>query len=476
MPRSPKLTEPRMNPVSWKKDRSLRTALVVALIVRVVPLLAWINDTCLRDECTYLKLGKRFAEGEGMTSSSGWIWAPGYPFLLGLFETLTGIGGLVKIIQLPAALLSCVLVYELTRRAFPGNQKAAQLSAWMYALSPHMAFFAIRLWSEVLYGTILLGGLLLLLNSRDETDSEQASKGYKHTALVGFIGGICVLFRGVATYMLPIWLFSVLWNRWRNRRAWAQVVLLSAAAVLTVAPYSLHASEKFGGPMISDRTMGQMMWLGNNDFDPITFDYGNGQLSRRAFLRTSKQGRPEKECGSKKDAYERDVCQTEAGVAWIKDHPDTFVRRMPMRVAQLLNPHSLLTRHLRWGKFPGMPQWVDEFIILAGCAHSLVTLLVGAFAMTTRGRGAQAILFAGILSYHCAAIAVLAGLSRYRVPLEPLLMVYAAGVLTDPRAAWSALGEGPLRWRLWLTLGVMSIVTPLVLWYLPAGWPWWRSW
>ena len=45
-----------------------------------------------------------------------------------------------------------------------------------------------------------------------------------------------------------------------------------------MAPYSIYISKKMDAMVISDRTLGQMMWLGNNTFDPITFDYGNGQL------------------------------------------------------------------------------------------------------------------------------------------------------------------------------------------------------
>jgi hypothetical protein len=458
----------------WLVDRVLRHALVAAFLVRLIPLVAWMFDSCLRDECTYVRLAFRFGEGEGMTGSAGWIWAPGYPFLMGLFAGTMGWPEGIKVIQLPVSLLACVLVYQLARLAFPENRRAARIAAWMYALSPHMAFFAIRLWSEVLYGTILLGGLLLLLRSRDDVDQAVDRSGWVKTALVGLIGGICVLFRGVATYMLPIWMFSVLWGRWREKRAWAQVCLLAVVAASTVALYLMYASDKFEGHIVSDRTMGQMMWLGNNDFDPITFDYGNGQLARQAFKRTKKKGRSASKCGKKTFAYTRDKCQTEAGFAWIKANPETFVRRMPMRVAQLLNPHSLLTRHLRWGRFPGMPQWFDELIIVFGCLHSMGIMVLGAVGLAGCGRRSQAVLFSLILLYHCAAIAALAGLSRYRVPLEPLLMIYAAGVLADPKAFFSQVMAE--KWRGVVIVAGLCMLLPLVFWFLPAGWPWWRTW
>ena len=476
---APPVPEAEVDRRPWRYDKSLRWALLVGFLLRFVPLVTWAWDSCLRDECTYLKLADRFAQGEGMTGSAGWIWAPGYPFLMGLWEAAFGWGSGIKVVQLPVSLVACVLVYWLARHAFPEKRSVARLAAWMYAVSPHMAFFAIRLWSEVLYGTLLLGGLLLLLRSRDEVDASPDPRaaersGWWKTLITGVFGGICVLFRGVATYMLPIWMFALLWGRWRKPQAWAQVALLAVVAAATVTPYSLYASNKFEGRIVSDRTMGQMMWLGNNDFDPITFDYGNGQLSRSAFKRTKQKGRDPKECGSKKNAYTRDTCQTELGFAWIKANPETFVARMPMRVAQLLNPHSLLTRHLRWGRFPGMPQLVDEAIILFGCLHSLATIVLGAVGLAGRGRRAQAVLFSLILVYHCAAIAALAGLSRYRVPLEPLLMIYAAAVLADPRALLSSVRTAP--WR-GVVIGLgLCILLPLVLWYLPAGWPWWRSW
>jgi hypothetical protein len=466
--------------VKWYRDRQLWVALTLGTLLRVVPALYWWDDGCVRDECTYIKLAERFADGEGMTSSVGWIWAPGYPVLLGISRMLTGYASTFKGVQVFASIVNGVLVYLLAARAFAGREgpkllRPRRIALWLYMLSPHMAFFSTRLWSETLYTTVLLGALLLLLKARDALEaSPEGHKPLLMAAGVGGLVGICVLFRGVATYMLPILVVGMLWAHWRQGRAWLQGALLAIGAVIVVAPYSLHASEKFGGRIISDSTLGQMMWLGNNDFEPITFDYGNGKLSKRAFNRTRKQGRPA--CGDRDDAIGRETCQKEAGIEWIKDHPEEFARRMPMRVAQLMNPHSLLTRHLRWGRWPGMHQLSDELIILAGCLHSLFTILVGAFGLSARGRGAQPVVFGGILVYHCAAISVLAGLSRYRVPLEPLLMIYAAGVVASPRLALAELSSSKGHWRVWLTLAVMGAVTPLALWYLPAGWPWWRTW
>jgi 4-amino-4-deoxy-L-arabinose transferase-like glycosyltransferase len=508
--------------VQWYRDRVLWTAIGVAFLLRALPLWAWMKDGCLRDECTYLKLSHRFVDGQGITTSAGWLWAPGYPWLLSLHERFTGHAGAMKISQVAVSLLCIVLIYTLTQRVFSSSEdprRRARITAWLYALSPHLAFFSIRLWSEVVYGTILVGVLLVLQSARESWDDTSPPKWLGQVSLtvflalyalvsgaplwaaiavggalylvvrsekilslmstgilwagaVGVLAGICVLFRGVATYMLPILVLGVLWGRWRQSRAWLQACTLVSCAVLIVAPYSVHATEKFGDTVISDRTMGQMMWLGNNDFDPITFDYGNGQLSRRAFKRTTETGR--KPCADRKEAISRDECQAQAGFDWMKSNQLEFAKRMPERVAQLVNPHSLLTRHLRWGRWKGLPQWADEIIILVGALSSMLVMVGGAVGLAVRGRGGTGLVFSGILLYHVAAIAALAGLSRYRVPLEPLLMIYAAGLLADWRGSLQVLRE--CRWRRWVTGIGLLLFVPLVLWNLPAGWPWWRSW
>ena len=46
--------------------------------------------------------------------------------------------------------------------------------------------------------------------------------------------------------------------------------------LITVAPYSISASKTHGGFMVTDATAGHVLYLGNNDFPPLTFDYGNG--------------------------------------------------------------------------------------------------------------------------------------------------------------------------------------------------------
>lgn len=462
----------------WWKDRSLKWALLACFLLRVVPMVVWATKTCTHDECTYERMAKALLAGQGMTSTLGWLWAPAYPFLMAVMSRITGYPGSIQVLQLPGALLTQLLVALLARQVnqdgSEDGMKAARWAAWIYALNPTYIFYTCSDWSESLYGLVLMGAVVMLGRARGDLDLPLWKGSWRQPWMAGVLVGICVLFRGVATYILPIFLLGLAWGRWRG--AWRGVLALGLATVLTVAPYSVYASVKFGGLIISDRTLGQMMWLGNNTFPPATFDWGIGTLGKGAYSALEKSGRPP--C-PQKNAVLKDNCEVQQGMAWIQENPGEFLKRVPLRVSQLLNPHSFLTRHLRWGKWAGLPKWFDELLILAIPLFTILTLMTGTlgwFARANRSsRQSWYPVVAGlIVLYHVAAIAVLAGLSRYRVPLEPLWLVLGAGVLAEPKMLLDRIAAS--RWRLGLCLGTCGVLFLLILRYLPSGWSWWGSW
>lgn len=460
----------------WWKDRRLWWILGLGLLLRAVPLAIWNQERCARDECTYITIAQRWLDGEGMTSSVGWLWAPGYPFVLMLHGMVFGYASPAAVTQIPVSLGSVLMVVALARRVLRGHDErrvrdASHLAGLLMAVSPTFIFYAINLWSETFYVAGLLGALLLLDRARDRMDGP-LGRALLAAGLTGLLVGVCALFRGIATYAVPVYVVALLWGNARRPRAWAGAAVLVLVAALTVAPYSLHASKKFGGRVISDLTLGQMMFLGNNDFEPLSFDFGNGVLSPRKHEAYIATGRPH--CAPVDEVIERDRCETANGIAWIRENPETFLRRVPYRMAQLFTPHSMLTRHLRWGRWRGMPTWMVEGVIGWGAAWTLLVVWSGALGVAARARGARGVLLGGTLAYHALPVALLAGLSRYRVPLEPIFMIYGAALLTNPRGSLRILAQQPLRaWGAGLLLGLLI---PLTLYFLPAGWPEWRSW
>lgn len=448
------------------RDRSVYSAMAAGVVLRVLPLTLWSPNSCTRDECTYRQLAQGIVSGHGMTPHEGWLWAPGWPYVLAVFQAVLGTAFAGKGLQIAASVLSILLIARLTRRL--ADDRAARAAAWMLALHPTFIYFAGTLFSEVLYTALLLSAVLALLWSRED--------GPRRALVAGALVGTCVLFRGVATYMLPIFMVAAVWPaigepiRTAFAARWRHAAAIALAAVLTVAPYSLYASHRYGGLVISDATLGQMMWLGDNGFPPISFDWGSGQLENRVFNANTRKGRPH--CPKEMPAAKWDKCEVDHGVRWIKEHPAEFVRRIPLRLAQLVTPQTFLSRTLLWGKWPGTP-WEVKWALLTGTiATSFAVILGGGAAGMVRGKGPFAVLAGGIVAYHLLAIAMLAGLSRYRLPLEPFGVVFLAIALSDPRGTVEAIRAQP--WRALLAIAWIAVFLPLMLWLLPDAIPGWR--
>ncbi len=512
-----------MNPRWWRNDPVLRAAMLVAVVLRLALSLAWIDKPCVRDECVYEALAKAIVQGDGMVAMKGWLWAPGYPTLMAIHGFLTGFPASVQVTQALASAAIVFLLHRLGERRF--DRPTARIAAWTWALNPTMIFYSASQWSETIYTLLLVGGITAIDHARARAHGGDDGRGGDRVSAglaglgVGALVGLCVLFRGVAVAILPIFVVGLLWRRWRDRAAWAAAAACVLASVAVVAPYSAWATHRFGGLVVSDRTLGQMMWLGNNDFPPMTFDWGNGVRDEAEMQAVAATGRPH--CATPRRVVRQDACEVAAGRAWIAAHPEAFLRRVPLRLAQLAHPHTFLTRHLRERPELGLPAFLVESVVVTVVGFSVLGVLGGAAGWAawagrraptavgsppdasgegvTGGGGPppvpgvaplprthEAPIAGGsptlpvsdgvwldattglVVLYHAAAIGVLAGLSRYRVPLEAPVSLYAAALLAHPRASLRALGDGSAR-SLLAVLG-LALLAGLMAWFLPAGW------
>ncbi len=420
---------------STLRDRWILAALAVGFLLRILPFFIWFNDLgCTRDECLYDTISEAVKLGEGMQRNRGWMWAPGYAYTMAAAKFSAGKG----VLRLVQVVLSTVTIAMVAQLAEPlGDRKSARWAAWLMALNPTLIFFATRLWPETIYITLITGATLALLWSREGT--------WKRALLPGMLLGLCVLYRGVATFLAPVFALAVLWPvakaAWgdsvRANAGHAAALLLTAA--LVVAPYSISASARHGGLIISDATAGQMAWQGNNTFAPRTFDHG-----LQPPLEVLRMGRPH--CDEALPVAQWNACELRNAADFVAEDPVLFARRIPLRLAQLLNPNSFLTRTLREGRLEGVGPVVTELLCVWVVLWSLLVMWGGTVGAWARARGVFGAVAVGSVLYHLAVIACLAGMTRFRLPLEPLWTIYLALALSQPallRDAFEVQG-----WRL----------------------------
>lgn len=458
-----------LDPRTWFRDGWLWAALIVGLLLRAGTLAEWPQFECLRDECIYRGMAVTILEGRGLeTSNKGWLPSPGYPYLMAACRSFLGSMFALKIIQVFLSGFSNVVTYGITFEV--ADRRAARVAAWLFALNPTIAWFTNTWWIETVYIFFLTAAVIWMLAAR-------RTQEIGHAVVSGMMIGAAVLFRGVATYLPPFWVLAAIypegdpfrWESWRDsaRERWKLAAAFSVAAVLTVAPYSLYGSTHYGGFMITDATAGHVLYLGNNDFPPLTFDYGNGMLTQPVFEKYLASGR--RPCNRDVPPVQSSACEVSETMAWTLQHPVAWMARIPVRLAQMFNPNSFLTRHVRWGYWPGFPWWAKELLSVTIVGFSASLMLLGTIGAWGRARGPYAMMAVGTTLWTLFTIATSYGMTRFRLPLEAMWTVYLAMFLANPAACI----EG-LRQESWRLFGMMITVPPvfaLMLWYLPTGFP-----
>lgn len=454
--------------VSWWREPWLWGAIVVGLLLRLGPLLVWPQVECIRDECIYTSIATGIERGLGLqTSNKGWLPAPGYPYTLAWARTWFGTYYSLKSAQVALGTLTIPLMYAVARRV--EARPVALVSAWLFAINPTIAWFTNTLWIETFYIALLLLTTWGVLWAREGRAPR--------ALLAGAALGVAILYRGVATYLPPFFILALLWpdegfttlNRLlvAARARFAHAALMVAALLAVVAPWSIHASQRYGGFIVSDATSGHVLYLGNNDYPPLTFDYGNGMLTQPIFSRYLASGRPQ--CSKRMRVAERNQCEVDAAKAFIANNPREFVRRIPLRLAQQANPHSFLTRHVRWGLFPAIPFVMKEFLITWIMVQSIALMVLGAVGAAARARGPFGWMSLGVIGWTTLVTCVMYGMTRFRLPCEPFLGLYLAWVLVHPRATLQLLSASTPRAAA-LVVGLPPLLAA-IWWFLPTGYP-----
>lgn len=372
------------------------------------------------DELTWTAWGEEIASPAVRFSPAAsriLFYPPAYPYFiaacLGLFGSLAA----VKLVQ---ALLGALLVPAvgcIGDRLF--GERAGRLAAWLAAVYPDLLWFPAHFWSETLFLLLLFWGFERLLAA--------AGPGGRAPALTaGLLFGLAALTREPVLYFVPL-AAAFLWATRATRRHGLAFLL---AALAVVAPWTLRNRLVYEA------------FVPVSTFGPFNLWLGNTRMTRADVYAeyAAVPGRVAK--------YEHTRRRAREAIA--QRQPRWIFEKLRDELPRFWEADSQALAHLRRGAYGEVSsariQALSAIVVLPYLA--VLALFTLGVARAPLGRGA--VLLLGFVSYYVLLHVVSHGFARFRLPVLPILLLFAAAGLRSAavhvsrrrRAATAALGVG----------------------------------
>lgn len=247
------------------------------------------------DQISYHNLALRVLGGYGFSFGKDWWpatpanaptahWSFLYTFYLVFVYILFGAHPVIaRLIQaVLVGILQPLLVYLIGKRVF--NHPVALISAAITALYAYFIYYAGTLMTESFYITAILGSLYLAMLLATEKEPaaihQTVPRDLVLALLLGLSLSIAVLLRQLYGLFIPVLLAWIWWvgRKVANKRLTIPVVIAVEVLVLTILPFSLYNTIRFGHFVLLNTNSGFAFFWGNNPvygthFLPLLPDY-----------------------------------------------------------------------------------------------------------------------------------------------------------------------------------------------------------
>jgi tetratricopeptide (TPR) repeat protein len=369
--------------------------------------------------------------------------APLYPYFLGLLYTVFGRDlWTVRTVQALLGALGCVLLASAGRRFF--SPTVGLTAGVLLALYAPAVFFdgLIQKSSLDLFFVCAIAALV----SHVATNADQ--KGWRWLAL-GLAAGLVSLTRENALLLVPIFAAWPLVRRndpsadlrqgespWRHRAAAAALVLAGTTAML--APVALRNRALGGELLVTTSQFGPNFYIGNNPsadgtYASLRFGRGSPEYERQDATLLAERAEGRQLSPGEVSAY-----WTRRALAFAAGQPGRWLRLQLKKLALLVNAGEMLDTE----SLDAHAEWSWPLRLLAPVAHFGVVVPLAAIGLwvTWPLRSRLAILYAMIAAFAASTVAFYV-FARYRHPLTPLLLLFAAAGMVHLWAA--ARGRQP---------------------------------
>jgi tetratricopeptide (TPR) repeat protein len=417
---------------------------VVALAVRLVHVWqmrrAPFADFLLGDSQSYDAWAQRIAAGDWI-GHDVFYQAPLYPYFLALVYTVFGHSlNAVRLIQACIGSGACVLLGAATARLIDpdlrGVNRVGPVAGFALALYAPAIFFDALIQKTVLDVLLVCVSVWIVARLVDAPD-----RRLLWLALGMAMGALSLTRENALVFIgvLVLWAFLVR-PPLSARIATPRVAAFAAGLLLLVAPVGIRNSIVGGGFYVTTSQLGPNLYLGNNPHaDGMAGALRAGRGSPE-YERQDATELAEYAVGRALTPGEVSAYWTGQAVAWIRQNPAAWLKLTGTKFALIWNRAEVLDTesqesHAEWSWPLSLLGWFGHFGVLLPLAA------IGLYA--TRADRARLWVLYAMAGAYAATIVVFYVYARYRYPLVPFVMIFAAAALERMRRAAIGFARRP---------------------------------
>jgi hypothetical protein len=427
------------------------------------------------DEAHYLYLAAIWQRFGIYSDCAYYVWPPGYPVYLGVGLRLFAAGGVfgAKLVQVLLSGVVGMTTILLANRLF--SRRAAWVAGLLWCLYLPLIGFTHYLWPETLFLAAFMPAVYWVIAWWQH--DERATAPNRHLVAAGLLLGLSLLIKEVGLWWCVGLALLILARDFRRflLTAASRAVLFALAVTTVILPWTLRNHEVYGRWTPVGATLGQNLYWGLNG-TYLNFDYTPTELSQLATINPRvyrwllASPPPSWQRSTAPNVIDRSADDVGRGLRFAAQHPGFAARTRLKKLADWATPLSFFVRHYALQRYHGALAGpaVRRPLLLAALLLPMLVLagaLPGFWGALRTSRAGT--ILAYTLIYFIPTTALVNGMSRYRIAIEPLLLVLSAGGLSAlarriPLPVREGAGGG-----FWI-LTIVGWLVLALLWWLNA--------
>lgn len=418
--------------------RTLAVICAVGVALRLALLCAAGDLELQSDEGNYTYLALVWERFGFYSDSYRFIWPPGFVWLITLSLRWFGADGLfaLKLLQVAASASTGWYLMQIARRLF--SDRAAHIAGALWCVYLPLIAYTHYLWPEPLFLALFTPALYHTL--RVLQAPERAPGIDRHLLAAGVLFSLALYLKESPLYLIGLLALALVGLAQVPAEGLRRASLFLLVIVACVTPWTLHNFEVYGRLVPIGSTLGENSYNGlnarykNYDIQPFSRQEGidlPADLSRAWFVDADTEAEWDR-AEELRNTPDRLAENTRRGLAFASAHPGWLVRSRIKKLSDLVAPTSFFIRHTALGRYRETPLGgglIRHLLVAWALCCPLVLIPLGLAGLLGTLRDRAGLTLTTLVLLYFASTSLLVAMSRFRVPVLPLLIVLAAGLL-----------------------------------------------